>query len=195
MGLGHLVANLQLHWNLDSLSSAQEDNGLLFLVLFFDKLKIKEVIPKWDGELESNLSDCLTQAYTSTSKEGRECEGVALTTIRSCIVLTVDIESLRYELFWLLPLLGISLHIADKEIESITLAHIETGDSDISIDHACRRQCCRSMLSHGLLVTHLDIVKLIDIFKSHLPHDIVLDFLHVRIHLLSEPLFNVRVMQ
>ena len=150
-------------------------------MLLIDVLKVKEVGVHGDGELESQLSECLSQAHSLAAQEWIEGQRVSLASIWASEVGRVRVEPLGDVLPWLLPLIWVlvdHLHVDEEgdawlngdPVDSASLSHsVGGGDSDWSV------------IPHGLIVGVLGVDKVLCHLVREVVHPVTLDLLNKRV--------------
>ena len=90
--------------NFFDLSGCNDCDRLLFLVLLFGALKAKAMVPEWEGDAKSDLSEGLTKADSDATKERRAGKRISLATIRPLVPFTGWVKTIRHEALRILPL-------------------------------------------------------------------------------------------
>ena len=132
------VSRFELHGHFLTLGGAQLNNWSDLVVLRIGKLKVKEVEPQGDHQLECHLSESFAKTDANATQEGREGERASLAAIRSLVPFTFRVETVWLEKFGVFPLLRVITGHLKADIEWLAFLHIDSANTKILGETGCR---------------------------------------------------------
>jgi hypothetical protein len=108
-------------------------------VLRISKLKVKEVEPQGDHQLERHLSKSFAETDSDATQEGCVSERASPAAIRLLVPVTLRVETIWLEKLCILPLFGVITNRLEIDVEGFSSFDIDSTNAQILSETRCRR--------------------------------------------------------